>query len=137
MIMLFVAALMTPDGLIGIEAYNTDSLNICAAYSKEFADRTPGIVTAVWWGGAETKGLTTAVVGVVAYVRPDNNKIKIMQGVNPTMKECDEIGRKALTTKVVPGPMSYKCFEISPQRAAVFDPSEWKEPEKKKWWQLW
>jgi hypothetical protein len=137
MIMLFVAALMTPDGFIGIEAYNTDSLNICAAYSKEFADRIPGIVTALCWGGAEVKNIKTGFVNVIAYVRPDNNNIKIMQGVNPTMKECDEIGRKALATKVVPGPMSYKCFEISPQRASVFDPSEWKESEQKKWWQLW
>jgi len=101
----------------------------------EVTTRTPGTVSAACWGGAELRQLTTGVVGVVAYVRPEDNKIKILQGVYPTEKECDIAGHKALDAKVVPGAMSYRCFFISPQRAAVFDPSEWKED--KAWWQFW
>jgi hypothetical protein len=45
----------------------------------------------------------TGVLGVVAYVKPSDGNIKILEGVKPTLELCEAMGKTALATKVVPG----------------------------------
>jgi hypothetical protein len=60
---------------------------------------------------ARQQGLT-GTLGIVAYVRPEDGKIKIVEGYKPTMPECKATGMAAVATKVVPGAMSWICYDL-------------------------
>ena len=47
---------------------------------------------------------------MVAYVKPDDGKIKILEGYKPTIAECkatDDGSRK-----IVPGAMAWVCYDL-------------------------
>jgi hypothetical protein len=58
------------------------------------------------------QGLSGAL-GVVAYVKPSDGKIKISEGYKPTIAECKAMGMAAVATKTVPGAMSWMCYDLS------------------------
>lgn len=57
------------------------------------------------------KGLS-GMLGVVAYVKPEDGKIKILEGYKPTLTECKAMGMAAVASKVVPGAMSWVCYDL-------------------------
>lgn len=115
MIYVLVAAVTTinANNLITIEAYptNTTSLEICSDIHAPvmWALKTETVKNTVCWDSIGKTG----VVSVIAYVRPRSNIVTIFTKTSPTTQACDELGRTALTYKIVPGPMSYSCFELN------------------------
>jgi hypothetical protein len=57
------------------------------------------------------QGLSGAL-GVVAYVQPEDGKIKISEGYKPTISECKVMGMAATASKVVPGAMAWVCYDL-------------------------
>jgi hypothetical protein len=57
------------------------------------------------------QGLSGALL-VAAYVKPEDGNIKIVEGYKPTITECKATGMAAVASKVVPGAMSWVCYDL-------------------------
>jgi hypothetical protein len=117
MTMLLIIASLGLNGLVGISAHPVADLQACRTIGSEAIAKLSQSAGAVGSGPAsfacfDTTG-KTGVLSVVAYVTAGDNTIKIGDAVKPTGEACAELGKKALATKIVPGPMSWSCFDMS------------------------
>jgi hypothetical protein len=113
-IVLIIASLGL-NGQVGISAHPVDTLQGCGRYGFEAITSLTQPIGAVGSGPASYycyKAAETGVLTVIAYVDPVDSKIIIRYVLKPTGEACAEIGKIALAFKIVPGAMSYSCFEI-------------------------
>lgn len=113
MTIILIIASLSLNGLISISAHPAATLDQC----RSVGDAAINALTATAAGGglasyvchdATKKGFMT----VIANVSPTDGKIEISEGVFPTGEECEEKGKFLLKYKIVPGAMSWSCFQI-------------------------
>jgi hypothetical protein len=112
-LILIVASLHVSVGVINLTARPSTNLDDCRADGEAMikaATAQPGSYAS--YVCHDTTG-QTGLLGVVAYVKASDGKIKISEGTKPTLELCEAMGKSALATKVVPGAMSWMCYHLS------------------------
>lgn len=115
-LILLLATLQLNDagiGEIGITARAGGDLTVCRAAGEAMlheATLLPGSYASY---ACHDPAGQAGVLGVVAYVKPTTRSIRIVEGAKATMEDCKATAQKAIETKVVPGPMSWACFNLS------------------------
>ena len=111
-LILIVATLNLNAGLINITAHPAATLNDCVAFGEAMITAaTKASGTYASYACHDPSG-QTGVLAVVAYLSPEGH-IKISEAAKPTADACGVLGKTALATKVVPGAMSWACFDLS------------------------
>jgi hypothetical protein len=100
---------------INITAQPSENLDECRSIGElaiKAATVEPGSYASyVCHDTSRQQGLS-GMLGVVAYVKPEDGKIKILEGYKPTLSECKAMGMAAVASKVVPGTMSWVCYDL-------------------------
>lgn len=112
-LILIVASLHVNTGLIYITANSANDLDNCRAVGEAMIQGAiiePGSYAT--YVCHDTTG-QTGVLGVIAYVKPTDGKIKIVEGAKPTLEVCEQTSKIAVANKIVPGAMSWACYPLS------------------------
>src|SRR5436309_297168 len=116
-LIIIVASLnLSVSGVINIVAQPSKDLDECRMVGelaiKAAATVGPGSYASyVCHDTAAQQGLT-GMLGVAAYVRASDNKIKIMEGYKPTLAECKAMGMAAVASSLFSGGMAWVCYHL-------------------------
>jgi hypothetical protein len=106
---------LSVSGTINIVAQPSESLDECRTIGElaiKAATVEPGSYASyVCHDTARQQGQTGAL-GVVAYVKPSDGNIRILDGYKPTIAECKAMGMAAVATRTVPGAMAWVCYDL-------------------------
>jgi hypothetical protein len=106
---------LSVSGTINITAQPSENLDGCRMVGElaiKAATAEPGSYASyVCHDTTHQQGLSGAL-GVIAYVKSEDSKIKIVEGYKPTIAECRATGMAAVASKVVPGAMSWVCYDL-------------------------
>ncbi|MCG2629720.1 hypothetical protein L6654_24150 [Bradyrhizobium sp. WYCCWR 13023] len=100
---------------INIVAQPSENLDECRSVGEmaiKAATVEPGSYASyVCHDTTRQQGLSGAL-GVVAYVKASDGKIRIVEGYKPTIAECKIAGQAAVASRPVPVPMSWMCYDL-------------------------